>query len=389
MTQKTDQCDLCGSDALVITYDVADSARGLKVYVCANCGLVQSLPRIDHMPRRSGFPASGAGFGNIRYGKGFRTDHALEIIQQHIDLPSISRIMDVGANRGSFIEAIQPLCPTAHIDAVEPDERVIGAYNGRDGITVINKRIEHCDLPDSTYDLVYHSHTLEHEAHPLASLKRVAASMVEGGYLMLEVPNIEQIRTPNYIEEWFIDKHLYHYSDASLKASLAASGFEIVHDTDPKDDFYLTLLLRKNSKLPKPILPDEAAWATELLATYASNMARNHANLRKAANHLSTKCQTQKVVIWGAGRIFTSFVDIGGFDPKLLAGLIDKKLHVHVPTMYSIAVQPPTAIETIAPDVVFIASRLYLNEIKAETSDLYDGTPTILSLDDLLEYSPD
>ena len=49
------------------------SGRGLKIHLCRHCGLVQSLPRIDRAPRRSAAVSSGADWGNVRYGKGFRT----------------------------------------------------------------------------------------------------------------------------------------------------------------------------------------------------------------------------------------------------------------------------------------------------------------------------
>ena len=40
-------CDLCGADSLDQIYQPERSGRGLKIYLCRHCGLVQSLPRID------------------------------------------------------------------------------------------------------------------------------------------------------------------------------------------------------------------------------------------------------------------------------------------------------------------------------------------------------
>ena len=57
------------------------STRGLKVYLCRHCGLVQSLPRIDRTRQRHAAAVSGgADWGNVRYGKGFRTRQALDAL---------------------------------------------------------------------------------------------------------------------------------------------------------------------------------------------------------------------------------------------------------------------------------------------------------------------
>jgi len=75
-----DICELCRSDALREVYTPERSLRDITVHVCAHCGLVQSLPRADRAPRRAPAVSSGADWGNVRYGKGFRTKIALDAV---------------------------------------------------------------------------------------------------------------------------------------------------------------------------------------------------------------------------------------------------------------------------------------------------------------------
>ncbi|WP_417450187.1 class I SAM-dependent methyltransferase [Kordiimonas sp.] len=381
---NTELCDLCGSADLDMTYDVPGTARGLKAYVCACCGLVQSLPRIDHVARRSAFPDSGAGFGNIRYGKGFRTQFALDTIAKHRPLAKFRHCLDVGANRGSFILALQQLVPDIKIDAVEPDERVLGDYEGCENINVINKRIEAVELPDRRYDLVYHCHTLEHEAHPLTSLQAVRKSMAPDGILFLEVPNIAFLSGSDLVEEWFIDKHLYHYSAATLCATMEAAGFEILQAPNPDDVTNLTVIATPGEVKQAGAIAGEAVEKKALLAAYAKNLQENQQKLKTGAQNLMTFAGRRRVVIWGAGRIFTSLVDIGGFDATHLAGVVDKNIHKYVSEMFGVAIKAPDAITEMKPDVVLVASRLYLDEIKAELDALLPGTD-VLTLDDVLK----
>src|SRR5580704_559345 len=120
----TDTCELCRRDILEAIYEPERSTRGLKVYLCESCGLLQSLPRIDRATRAPAAVSGGADWGNVRYGKGFRTQVAINAIKRHCDLRADIALLDVGSNRGSFVRAFLDTAPEAHVVAVEPDERV-------------------------------------------------------------------------------------------------------------------------------------------------------------------------------------------------------------------------------------------------------------------------
>src|SRR5476649_853554 len=111
----TDTCDLCHSDALDAVYDPEKSTRGLRVYVCGSCGLLQSLPRVDGTECAPAAVSSGADWGNVRYGKGFRTRIALDALRRNIDLTSEFSLLDVGSNRGSFVRAFLDAAPNANV----------------------------------------------------------------------------------------------------------------------------------------------------------------------------------------------------------------------------------------------------------------------------------
>lgn len=211
-------CDLCGSDRLALVYDPG-SARGLTVYLCERCGLVQSLPRIDAVPVRRVAVSSGVDWGNLRYGKGLRTQAALDLLG---DLSGTRACLDVGSNRGDFVLRLREQAPGAAIDAIEPDAGVVDEYRDRCSLTI--GRLEHVELPTHRYDLIYCSHTLEHLAAPREETRRLATALAPGGRLFIEVPNLDLLDRDDLVEEWFIDKHLYHFSRATLLALLATAG---------------------------------------------------------------------------------------------------------------------------------------------------------------------
>ena len=57
------------------------------------------------------------------------------------------------------------------------------------------------------------SHTLEHLKSPNEIFFKIKSTLKSDGILYIEVPNIEFLKQSDIVEEWFIDKHLYHFPD--------------------------------------------------------------------------------------------------------------------------------------------------------------------------------
>jgi SAM-dependent methyltransferase len=201
----TDTCDLCNRNALEPIYKPEKSTRGLSVHVCGVCGLLQSLPRIDRAERAPAAVSSGADWGNVRYGKGFRSKIALDAIRRYTDLGSDIALLDVGSNRGSFVRAFLEAAPNANVAAVEPDERVAASCAGLPRTQLIRERIENVALETRRFDVVHSCHTIEHLIHPLRTLIDHHRVLKNGGLLILDAPNTALLASDDIVEEWFID----------------------------------------------------------------------------------------------------------------------------------------------------------------------------------------
>lgn len=375
-----DFCELCGRDGLTLAYAPEHSSRGISVYICCYCGLVQSLPRIDHAPRAPAAISSGANWGNIRYGKGFRTAIALAALKRHV-LNGHFRLIDVGSNRGRFIHALKEAFPAAEVVAVEPDERVAESASGKAELHVA--RIETLKFEDETFDAVHSCHTIEHLAHPLKVLKDHARILKTGGLLLLDAPNIAVIGVDDIIEEWFIDKHLYHFSVRTLMRMVERAGFEIIEAPDPADRENVFIAARKQEpaqQAPVEADPDEVDEAIELVSTYGATRAHNIEALHAVTAELAAMA-SKRVAMWGAGRIFDSLVVYGGFDPKMLAVLIDTHLKAHTGERYGVPLSGPEELSKANPGVVVVMSRGFAGEITAEAKRLAPGAEVIAFTD--------
>jgi SAM-dependent methyltransferase len=361
-------CDFCRSDSLAFAYAPDGSTRGLKVYVCQHCGLVQSAPRIARTKERHAAAVSGgADWGNVRYGKGFRTRQALDALARHTDLTAPLALLDVGSNRGSFARAFLDAAPAAQLTALEPDERYADSSADLPRTELVRARTEHTCFDAGRFDIVHSCHTIEHLAEAFAALKDHARVLKDGGLLVIDAPSTALLGSEDIVEEWFIDKHLFHFSARTLSRMIEAAGFTIIEQNDPADAVNVLFVARKTGAPDDTIAADpaEVLQAMRLMTAYQKTRVHNLAALSHAASELN-ELKPRKVTLWGAGRLFDLLVREGGFDPATLSLLIDTHLKKHMDSRHGVALSLPDAISDANTDVVVVMSRMFADEITAD-----------------------
>ncbi len=84
------------------------------------------------------------------------------------------------------------------------------------------------DYPDGSVDLVYSGQSIEHVPPDVADkvLSEVRRVLRPGGYLGIDTPNarVTRLQQPEFIDP----DHEHEYTDAEMRAKLAAAGLEIV-----------------------------------------------------------------------------------------------------------------------------------------------------------------
>ena len=294
-----DPCDLCGSVGLVPIYRADNTQRDLTVHVCPACGLVQSLPRIDHIDKHIASPASDATFGNLRYGKQFSIPR-LESSFKKQGIVQPVRCLDVGAGKGWVAKALEKTLVIEEMCCVEPD---MNLANSSKSWKWVSDRIENVQLPTAHFDIITLVHTLEHLKSPKATLKQINDAMIVGGWLYVEVPNLESVGSGRQISEFFIDKHLWFFCAATLRRLLKDCGFVIVEQIVDGDD--LAFMCRKPEE-------DSKAFCDVITLLDKYNAGRKKLNdiVQNNAMTLNKMLKEgKKIGVWGAGRILDAYRD--------------------------------------------------------------------------------
>ena len=381
------KCDFCRTADLSFIYDVPDSKIGAKIAVCNFCGLVQSIQAEQiEKAKRTVSISSGADWGNIRHGKGLRLDAAIEILNEQINWKNTDNILDIGSNRGDFILWLNGNYPGKNIVAVEPDRNIIDKYKSLPNVKLYISKLEKVHLQKGFFDLAYSSHTLEHAASASAMMEQTLDCLAPDGRLFLEVPNIEAISLEDNIEEFFMDKHTFHFNRSLLIAFIKNLGFDLVFANDEKDLFNTTLLFRvartSDAKPFKAQDPQLAEKNIQMIKKYRETLDHNRIRLKQVTENIHQFIDRQKVAFWGGGRIFDALVRFGGLKSEEVKCLVDGYLYKYVPRSHDVEIRDPEYLKKYEPQVVIILARSSADKIAEKAHGL--GIRHVIKFSDLL-----
>ena len=245
-------CDFCSRGAIEPVYEVPGSAIGAVVAVCSRCGLLQSVAaKKNDRKERVASTSSDATWGNIRHGKGLRLQAALSLLTSRVPWHEVKTLLDVGSNRGHFVRWALANYPHVEATGIEPDGTIVNDYRETAGLTLRVERFEHVPLRPNSFDFVYCSHTLEHADSAATMLIGMRDALKPGGRLFLEIPNVAVIEGSNVVEEFFMDKHTFHFEHDLLLEYATHLGFTLDGGADCTNVSNITFLLGKTPVAPR------------------------------------------------------------------------------------------------------------------------------------------
>jgi len=139
------------------------------------------------------------------------------------------RILDVGCSTGeTFLKRIRDISDKWYLKGVEMNPVV--AQRGRDefGLDILTGLFEQVDLPESSFDIITMHGFLEHVRNPVGMLRKARRLLKSNGLLVLMMHSVEspflEIFGPDWVN-WEIPRHLYHFSERTLRTLLERNGF--------------------------------------------------------------------------------------------------------------------------------------------------------------------
>jgi 2-polyprenyl-3-methyl-5-hydroxy-6-metoxy-1,4-benzoquinol methylase len=354
-----------------------NSKRGMKVIFCNNCGLFESISTKEYESRPPGNLSCDADRSSVKYTKTLKFDAYEPILKDFFHTNSSHQILDVGSNRGTFIDWIRRNGDFKNITAIETDFSITEDYRNADDVTLHVDRFENISLESNSYDYAYCVHTLEHALSAYEMLEGIFNSLKIGGIFFLAVPNLTWDK--NAIVEYFIDPHTFHFDHKVIENFLKLSGFSILY-SNTSEDFESNFVLRKES--PKLLTTfdretllhlENASEIKKNLEAYKIFIQRNRAEMQNDVQVIKNLLDNnKKVFFWGAGCIFDAISKFGDITPSDNLFVIDKFLPDVLDYVGGFKIHRPSDIELFADSnsYLYIASRDYKDQITAEASHI-------------------
>lgn len=382
-------CNFCKNRIHYSIYEPKKSKIGLKVFICKNCGLVQTTSKPDLTKPKNTSTCKisklscDADYSEIRVGKSQMTHHAFECFVDNNIKIGIESVLDMCSARGHF--AIQALryFNLQNIYCIEPDEYMTKTYKNNKKINLFVGKYYESNFKRN-FDLIYSCHTLEHFKNPSKNLDFIWRNLNENGLFFLDVPNIELINNQLNIDEFFYDYHKYYFNRDILRNYLESIGFEIIYENSLISS--ICFLCKKVDKLKKLKINDKIVKKNEfLIKNYIENISQNRDLLPNLSREIEKFVSENKATaVVGCGRLLDAFYTYGGLNLDIFKMFIDNHLINATESVYDKILKKTSDLKNSSIDSVVFFTKSSTKNLKDEVKT-YNHDIQILSIMELLK----
>jgi SAM-dependent methyltransferase len=266
-------CILCGPTMVAVLSLKDRHGEYLRTVICTVCGLIWHDPRPDASEMKK------------FYSEEYRLDYkgltrpkkkhvyrdAVEAMRRYNFFKELLQpkytLLDVGAGNGVFVCCLRELGINA--SGIGPCEN--HSQYARDVLkTPVRTGFSQDTNEDESYNFITLHHVLEHMADPLTELKHLRRILADDGYLIVEVPNAENIKQDP--GNRYHKAHIFTFNPETLTALGRETGFTPHHQTTEPLNGNISIIFRKQiEESPPPVeLRDNMKKITTTLNNHTS-----------------------------------------------------------------------------------------------------------------------
>lgn len=230
-------CPFCGSSKTKKLFNLDKRVYGDRflVAVCEDCAAAWTDPLLNEGKIAQYYPEEYHGkMGKRRFMPVMeflvwlsRRKRAREVSSLNSDQPG--RILDIGCGRGWMISILKSMGWEVHGTELSLESSSFARETLN--LNVLTKKVADCNFQSGYFDVVTLWHVLEHLLDPISGLKEINRVLKDKGALVVEVPDFGGFQARLFGNKWFhLDspRHLFHFTDKTLKRCLEDAGFKVV-----------------------------------------------------------------------------------------------------------------------------------------------------------------
>ena len=282
---KLDRCPVCLSTNINYYLTAKDhllSKEAFQIYTCSACNLRFTNPRPPNSELANYYKSdeyiSHSDDGTSLINSLYKIARKLTVRSKRkiiSGLPGHKKLLDVGCGTGHFLAYCKQYA--WQITGIEPNELARNKARQNSG-AVIHEDLS--NVVDKDFDVISLWHVLEHLPDLNDTLQILKAKLAPNGILVVAVPNFESYESSLFKEYWAaydVPRHLYHFSQDSMRCLTGNNGLKIVK-THPMwlDSFYISLLSNQYKNNSKKYI---RSFITGLLSNIYAIKSNNYSSL--------------------------------------------------------------------------------------------------------------
>lgn len=255
-------CESTGFKTYLQTKDYFLTQEDFKIVQCKQCEFIftNPIPSIDDLSKYYDSPDYLSHTVNKSV-TGFIYDSLrnLNIKKKYRLISSLSdgnKILDIGQGTGEFLNYFKQ--KGWETLGVEPNKSARKFAIDNYQLKVFDEN-ELDKLEENSFDVITLWHVLEHVPDLNSRIIQIKKLIKTNGSVVIALPNIESPDATKYGEYWAgldVPRHLYHFSEDSIKNLLDKYDMNLVSSHPMKfDAYYVSLLSEKYMKAKLPYVP--------------------------------------------------------------------------------------------------------------------------------------
>lgn len=223
-------CPICNETALrhyCRVPSLFNPGEFIRYERCGECGTVIRNPRLPAAYRESRYEGGGVVADRPAL-DGHRLAHyayTLRRLRRWAGDGAL-RLLDFGCGTGNFLKVAR--AAGFEVTGLELSRSLADHVRRSQRIRVLQGSLEHLDLEGERFEIITALQVFEHLVHPAGTLERLRKLLVPSGLLLVEVPNIEDVRERLRRGAMMDDSHLFYFSARSLGRLLMTYGFLVL-----------------------------------------------------------------------------------------------------------------------------------------------------------------
>ncbi len=236
-------CNLCGQDDWHVRHPATMKGNDLdvgafrctspgygqhaQIVQCNHCGFVYANPRWSDEELLEAYTAvEDRTYLTEREGRELTFSKHLQAMEKHTGPADGRSLLDIGAYIGVFVETAVAAGWNAW--GVEPSEWA-AAEAQKQGLNVIMGTQDAPELHGRQFDVITMWDVIEHVDNPSGEIARAFQLLKPGGWLVLHTMDVDSLaaRVMGSRWPWYMDMHLYYFSQKSLAEMLVKNGFQV------------------------------------------------------------------------------------------------------------------------------------------------------------------